>query len=61
MTDGLNAAASVGDDRIQEQATGTIDKESWTHGSADQRMKWFNTGFKQGSLQACDTFGVASP
>jgi predicted metalloprotease len=61
VTDGLNAAAAVGDDRIQEQATGTIDKESWTHGSAEQRMKWFNTGFKQGSLQACDTFGVSSP
>ena len=61
VRDGLNAAAAVGDDRIQEQATGTIDKESWTHGSAEQRMKWFNTGFKQGSLQACDTFEVASP
>jgi hypothetical protein len=61
VTDGLNAAAAVGDDRIQEQATGTIDKESWTHGSADQRMKWFNTGFKQGSLKACDTFGVSAP
>ena len=61
VTDGLNAAASVGDDRIQEQATGTIDKESWTHGSADQRMKWFNTGFKQGSMQACDTFSASAP
>ena len=61
VTDGLNAAAAVGDDRIQEQATGTIDKESWTHGSSEQRMKWFNTGFKQGSLQACDTFGASSP
>ena len=61
VTDGLNAAASVGDDRIQEQATGTIDKESWTHGSADQRMKWFNNGFKQGSMKACDTFSVATP
>ncbi len=61
VTDGLNAAAAVGDDRIQEQATGPIDKESWTHGSSEQRMKWFNTGFKPGSLQACDTFGAASP
>lgn len=61
VRDGLNAAAAVGDDRIQEQATGTIDKESWTHGSADQRMKWFNIGFKQGSLEACDTFAVANP
>ena len=61
LEEGLTAASSVGDDRIQEQATGTIDKESWTHGSAEQRMKWFNTGFKQGSLQACDTFGASAP
>ena len=56
VRDGLNAAAAVGDDRIQEQATGTIDKESWTHGSSEQRMQWFNTGFKQGTLSSCDTF-----
>jgi predicted metalloprotease len=61
VREGLTAAAAVGDDRIQEQATGTIDKESWTHGSSEQRMKWFNIGFKQGSLPACDTFSVASP
>ena len=61
VREGLTAAAAVGDDRIQEQATGTIDKESWTHGSSEQRMKWFNVGFKQGSLDACDTFAVASP
>jgi uncharacterized protein len=61
VREGLTAAAAVGDDRIQEQATGTIDKESWTHGSAEQRMKWFNVGFKQGSLPACDTFAASSP
>jgi uncharacterized protein len=61
VREGLTAAAAVGDDRIQEQATGTVDKESWTHGSAEQRMKWFNVGFKQGSLPACDTFAVSSP
>jgi predicted metalloprotease len=61
VREGLNAAAAVGDDRIQEQATGTIDRESWTHGSAEQRMKWFNVGFKQGSMPACDTFAVANP
>jgi predicted metalloprotease len=59
--DGLTAAAAVGDDRIQEQATGTIDKESWTHGSADQRTRWFQTGFKQGTVDGCDTFSVAQP
>jgi predicted metalloprotease len=61
VREGLNAAAAVGDNRIQEQATGTIDKESWTHGSDEQRMKWFNVGFKQGSLEACDTFAASSP
>jgi uncharacterized protein len=61
VKNGLDAAAAVGDDRIQEQATGTIDKESWTHGSSEQRMKWFNTGFKQGSLDACDTFNASTP
>jgi predicted metalloprotease len=61
IRDGLNAAAAVGDDRIQEQATGTIDKESWTHGSSDQRTHWFQTGFQQGTIQSCDTFSVAQP
>ncbi len=60
VREGLNAAAAVGDDRIQEQATGTIDRESWTHGSAEQRMKWFNVGFKQGNLEACDTFAASA-
>ena len=61
VKEALDAAAAVGDDRIQEQATGTIDKESWTHGSADQRAKWFNNGFKGGSTASCDTFGAATP
>jgi hypothetical protein len=61
VREGLNAAAAVGDDRIQEQATGTIDKESWTHGSAEQRTKWFNVGFKQGTTEGCDTFAAATP
>jgi uncharacterized protein len=61
VRDAINAAEAVGDDRIQEQATGTIDKESWTHGSAEQRAAWFNTGFRQGVLGACDTFAAGSP
>ena len=58
IRDGLNAASAVGDDRIQEQATGTIDKESWTHGSAEQRQRWFMVGYRAASLDACDTFAA---
>jgi uncharacterized protein len=61
VLEAVKAAEAVGDDRIQRQATGTIDKESWTHGSADQRAKWFNAGFKQGTIEGCDTFSVATP
>jgi predicted metalloprotease len=61
VNDALGAAAAVGDDRIQEQATGTIDKESWTHGSSTQRAKWFNAGFKTGSIDSCGTFAAATP
>jgi predicted metalloprotease len=61
VKEAIDAAEAVGDDRIQEQATGTINKESWTHGSADQRAKWFNTGFKNGTIEGCDTFSIANP
>ena len=61
VREAINAAEAVGDDRIQEAATGRVDRESWTHGSADQRHKWFNTGFKQGTTEACDTFSIANP
>jgi len=60
VKEALGAAQAVGDDRIQQQATGTIDKESWTHGSAEQRAKWFNTGFKSGTIASCDTFGAST-
>jgi predicted metalloprotease len=54
----IDAATSVGDDRIQEQAGGRVNPEQWTHGSAASRVKWFRTGFTQGSLKACDTFAT---
>ena len=56
IDEALNAAAGVGDDRIQEMTTGEIRPDKFTHGTSDQRKEWFMRGMKYGDIEHSDTF-----
>jgi len=59
MEEGLKAAAQIGDDRMQMRSRGYVSPESFTHGSSEQRVRWFKRGLESGSTKSCDTFAVA--
>ena len=58
LEEGLTAAAAIGDDRIQSRAGRRVDRESFTHGSSEQRTRWFLRGFEDGDVASCDTFSA---
>jgi predicted metalloprotease len=56
----LQTAAAIGDDTLQRKATGRVVPDSFTHGSSDQRQRWFTNGYRQGTVSACNTFREAN-
>jgi predicted metalloprotease len=59
VDEALNAAAQIGDDRLQRRSQGYVVPESFTHGTSEQRQRWFKTGMNSGDMQSCDTFNAA--
>jgi predicted metalloprotease len=60
LREALNAAHSIGDDTLQTQSRGYVNPNEFSHGSSEQRMRWFRTGFDSGDARQCDTFAVSS-
>ncbi|MNZ87049.1 putative neutral zinc metallopeptidase [compost metagenome] len=60
IDEALNAANAIGDDRLQQQGQGRVVPDSFTHGTSQQRQRWFKTGFAKGDINQCDTFGTRS-
>jgi uncharacterized protein len=60
IEEALNAAQAIGDDRLQKQATGQVVPDSFTHGTSEQRMRWFKRGIDSGDINQCDTFRTRS-
>jgi predicted metalloprotease len=58
IEEALNTAAAIGDDRLQRQSRGTVVPDSFTHGTSEQRVRWFRIGFESGQFQQCDTFAA---
>jgi predicted metalloprotease len=56
IDEALNAASAIGDDRLQRQSTGTVNPDSFTHGTSAQRQEWFRRGFESGKPEVCNTF-----
>jgi predicted metalloprotease len=56
----LQTASAIGDDMLQRRSRGTVVPDAFTHGSSEQRKRWFMTGFTQGKVSSCNTFSAAS-
>ena len=60
VAEAMNAAARIGDDAMQRSGGGAVVPESFTHGSSEQRQRWFNNGLRGGSIKGCDTFSAGT-
>ena len=60
VEEALNAASAIGDDRLQKQSQGVVVPESFTHGTSEQRVRWFKRGLETGSAKSCDTFNAST-